>query len=212
MNQSVDVRTRILKEATRLFAARGVSGASIQSIAQAAGITRPTLVYHFGSKDGLRVAVLESMVQHWRVELPRLMVAATSGGPRLDALLAALFEFFRSDPNLARLLIREMLDRPAEMGALLREHLQPWTRLLTEAIRAGQGSGALQPELDPESFTVLIISSAMAVVAVGEHAGALIAPEPSVDAQQAELLRVAKASLLTPRASAPPSSSKTVES
>lgn len=200
MNKVVDdVRTRILREATRQFAARGVAGTSIQAVAEAVGVTAPTLVYHFGSKAGLRTAVLESVVHHWKDQLPRLLAAAASGGPRVEGLLGALFDFFRSDPDLARLLVRETLDRPDELHALLRTHLQPWTRLLTEAVRVGQAQGVVQPGVDPEAYVVLMVSTAIALVAMGPHAGALVAPEPSLDAQEAELVRIARASLLAPR-------------
>ena len=120
-----DVRSRILDVATGLFAERGYAGTSIQAIAQAAGITKPTLVYHFRSKDGLRREVVASLLGHWRDEVPRLMAAAASGGPRLASLLEALFAFFRDDPRRAKLLLREMLDDPDEMASLLAKHLQP---------------------------------------------------------------------------------------
>ncbi len=195
------VRTRILREATRLFAAQGYAGTPIQAVADAAGVTKPTLVYHFGSKEGLRDAVLTGVLDHWRAELPRLLAAATGGGPRLDALLEALFGFFRAEPALARLVLREMLDRPDDMGARLRRELQPWTALLAEAVRMGQAAGLLRPDADPEAFVVLVISAAVGVVAIGDHAGALVSPEPPVDAQARELTRIARTALLAPRES-----------
>ncbi len=200
MVKTVDsVRARIIAEATRLFAERGYAGTSIEAISVAAGITRPTLVYHFGSKAGLRDAVFEGLMAHWRDELPRLMAAAAAAGPRLESLTGAMFDFFRREPALARLLLREVLDRPRALADGLRAHLQPITGLLTAAVRAGQAQGALKPEVDPEAFVVVVISAALGVVAVGETAGALVAPEPSIDAQQAELVRVAHAALLAPR-------------
>ncbi len=200
MNQPVDtIQERILTEATRLFAERGVAGTSIQSVAEAAGITRPTLVYHFGSKEGLRNEVLATLMDHWRNELPRIMAAASNSGPTVDALLGALFAFFRSDPSRARLLLREMLDRPGPMGALLRETVQPWTTLLTGAARTGQGTGVVRKALDPESFTVLVIASAVGVVAIGDHTAALMNPEPSTNQLESELKRMARIALLNPR-------------
>jgi len=193
------VRERILAEATRLFGAQGFAATSIQAIADAVGITKPTLVYHFGSKDGLREAVLDAVMGHWRNEVPRLMAAAAAGGPRLDALLTAFFDFFRRDPGRSRLLLREILDRPQELALRLRRDLQPYTGLLTHAIEVGQGQGLLRSDVDPAAYTVLVISSALGVVAVGEHTAALVAPEPDVDALQHELLRVARTALLSPR-------------
>lgn len=200
MTTSTDpVRTRILREATRLFAAEGYSAVPIQAVAAAAGVTRPTLVYHFGSKDGLRDAVLTDVLGHWQAEVPRLMAAATKGGPRLEALLDALFAFFREEPALARLVLREMLDRPEDMSARLRTQLQPWTALLASALRMGQSTGFLRADADPEAYVVLVITSAIGIVAVGSHAAALTQPEPTVDAQVAELVRIARAALLAPK-------------
>lgn len=200
MNQPVEsIRERILVEATRLFGERGVAGTPIQAIAEAAGITRPTLVYHFGSKDGLRNEVLASLMGHWRDELPRIMAAASSDGPTIDALLGALFSFFRADPARARLLLREMLDRPEPMGELLRATVQPWTSMITQAVRLGQGSGVVRQALDPEAFVVLVISSAVGVVAIGDHAAALMNPEPAAPALETELTRMARTALLNPR-------------
>lgn len=199
MVQAVEpIPQQILAEATRLFARHGFAGTSIQAIAAGVGISKPTLVYHYGSKERLYDAVLDALLDHWRDELPRLMTAASSGGPRLDALLSAFFDFFRRDPNRARLLLREALDRPDALRLRLREHLQPWTGLLTQALRVGQAQGVLREQADPEAFTVLVISAALGVVALGEHTAALVSPEPDLDAQQAELVRIARSSLLSP--------------
>lgn len=195
-----DVRSRILREATALFAERGVAGTSLQLVADAAGITKPTLVYHFGSKEGLREAVLSGLVGHWRGELPRLMLAAAAGGPRLDALLQALFRFFLEDRNRARLVLRELLDAPEAVRAVLRRELQPWTALLTEAIRSGQESGVLRPEVDPSAYTLLVVTSTIGVLAAGDRSSALLAPEPTLDEQLAELIRIARVALVAPRA------------
>ena len=153
MNATEDnVRIRILREATHLFAQRGYEGTSIQAIAEAVGITRPTLVYHYGSKDQLRREVLETLLGHWKDDLPRVLQAATTGSDRFRNATGALLSFFREDPNRARLLTREMLDRPAQMQELFAEHLQPWTALISDYIRRGQQEGRIRSEADPEAY------------------------------------------------------------
>lgn len=199
MNQPVDnVPDRILAEATQLFAERGFAGTSIAAVAKAAGITKPTLLYHFGSKEGLRTAVLDRLMAHWRDELPRLMLAAQGQGPRLDALLGVFFAFFGSRPELARLVVRESLDRPEALQELLREQMQPWTGLLTQAVRIGQERGTIRARVDAEAFTVLVISTALGVLSVAPAAAALVSPEPDQARLTAELLRITRVSLLNP--------------
>src|SRR5580692_5418937 len=89
-----DVRVRALAAATRLFAERGFEGTSIQLIADAVGVSKPAVLHHFSSKEDLRRAVLESILEHWRDVLPRLLVAATASHDRFDAVFGELHHFF----------------------------------------------------------------------------------------------------------------------
>jgi TetR/AcrR family transcriptional regulator len=194
-----DVRTRILEEATRLFASRGYDGTSIQEIALAVGITRPTLVYHYGSKEQLRNEVLATMLSRWRDELPRVLAAATTGSDRFRSALDALISWFRAEPHRARLLVREMLDRPDEMIALFRAHLQPWTSLITDYVRRGQAEGRVRPGVDPEAYVLQILTAVIATVATGSATRHVVADAPDLDRQLAELHRVARTSLFNER-------------
>jgi AcrR family transcriptional regulator len=53
-----DNRVNILDHALALFASRGYDAVGVQEIAEAAGITKPTLYHYFGSKRGLLDALL----------------------------------------------------------------------------------------------------------------------------------------------------------
>ena len=194
----LDARTRILQEATRLFADRGFDGTPIEDIARAAGVTRPTLVYHFGSKALLRDAVLSELLSHWRDELPGILRKATTGSDRFRSAFEALASFFRADPARARLLIREMLDRPDAMAELFRAHLQPWTQLITDYIRQGQLEGRIRPTVDPEAYVLQVLNAVIATTA-GTATHHVLAAPPDPDRQLAELQRIARTSLFNER-------------
>jgi AcrR family transcriptional regulator len=193
-----DVRTRILSEATHLFAERGYDGTSIEEIARAAGVTRPTLVYHFGSKAELRDQVLDGLLSHWRDELPRLLAAATTGSDRFQSAFDALASFFRADPARARLLVREMLDRPEAMTALFRAHLQPWTQLVVDYIRRGQDEGRIRAAVDPEAYVIGLLG---AIIATTGSSGTrdILRDPPGLERELAELQRIARTSLFNDR-------------
>src|SRR5690349_14115011 len=115
----MEVREKILLESTRLIAARGFDGISLQEVADAVGVKKPSVLYHFPSKEDIRRAVLERMLARWSDVLPRLLMASQATGlAKFEAVTGELFEFFAAEPDRARLIMREILDRPVEMKEL----------------------------------------------------------------------------------------------
>src|SRR4051812_22690270 len=57
--QAAENRERILKAASRLMRERGISGASVDALTEAAGMTHGSLYSHFGSKERLTEEALE---------------------------------------------------------------------------------------------------------------------------------------------------------
>jgi len=86
-----DTRDRILSAAYGLLYKEGFSRVSVDAIADAAGVTKRTLYYHFDSKDALVAAVLDhqhalalAQIQEWASE------SAESSAAFLADLFAAL--------------------------------------------------------------------------------------------------------------------------
>ena len=193
------VKERILQEALRLFSEKGFEGTSLQSIADAVGIQKPSLIYHFPSKEDLRQNVVESLVVYWKNELPRMLSASASGQDQLVSTMDALVNFFLEDVNRARLVVREMLDRPEETFALLGEHVSPWTRLIGEFLRLGQQSGAYRQDMNPDAYIVQTMVMVVGAVAMGGVTSGVIG-HPSGFPQKVlikELVRIAQSSLYT---------------
>lgn len=192
-----DVRSEILSAATRLFAAQGVSGTSIQEVADAVGIRKPSLLYHFASKDALHEAVLDQLLSRWNETLPALLRAA-SREDRLDAILDETFAFFVAEPDRARLLLREALDRPAQMRALLGKYVAPWLAAMTASIEKGQAAGVFRRDLDPAAYVVMVIQLVLGTVATAQATLRITGGKAKAVSPElvAEAKRVAKAALL----------------
>jgi AcrR family transcriptional regulator len=192
----VEVRDQILQEATRLFARQGFSGTSIQAISDAVGIRKPSLLYHFPSKDALRVSVLENMLAHWNDVLPRILIAAASDA-RFDAVMGELIDFFMADPDRARLLVREILDRPEDMRARLQKHVDPWLKVIAQQIDRGREQGVMLEDVDSHLYAVNIINLVVGGIAALDSLAVLV-PEvdgPKLDRHVTELMRFARAGL-----------------
>lgn len=196
------MKTPILESATRLFARMGYAGTSVQAIADAVGIKKPSLIYWFPSKAALRHAVVEDLLSRWNEVLPKVMVAAQGGEDRFQRTLTEVLRFFEEDQDRARLLMREMLDHPDEMRKRLEVTLRPWLALVTEYIRLGQRQGRVRPELDPEAWTLNITVLSIGTIAAGGVFDQVVGggdPDAFRKRQLDELVRLAHASLFLDR-------------
>ena len=66
------MRAQILIAATRLFAQKGLDGTSLQDVADVVGVRKPSLLWHFRSKEELHRSVLDGLLSRWNEALPRL--------------------------------------------------------------------------------------------------------------------------------------------
>jgi AcrR family transcriptional regulator len=195
----VDNAEHIRAAATQLFASVGYEGASLQAIAERVGVTKQTLLYHYPSKEALHRAVLEHVFAHFRERLPQMLEAVTSGHGRFEALTRELVHFFEADPDRARLLLRELLDKPDDMRRLLAENLRPWILLIAQYVRQGQGSGLIHEGVDPEAYVLQVIILVLANVATRRVLHGVLGGEASADEaydrQMRELFRLSRTAL-----------------
>lgn len=200
----MDSKARILKLATRLFARQGFAGVSLRSIAEGVGITKPSLLYHFPSKDHLREQVLSEVFDHWARRLPSLVRAVTSGSGTSDALMNELVAFFREDTDRAHLLLREIIDRPDEMRRRIGASLEPLVSLVADTIRKGQAVNMVQADVDPEAFVCNMIGLTILMVVAAPVVEPVLQSdqESPADRLQRELYRVFTTSLFSPTARA----------
>jgi len=196
----MSARHQILEAATRQMAARGADATTLQAIADEVGIRKPSILYHFESKDALRVAVLEDLLARWGEVMPRLFLATSRDGVgRFEAVMAELIGFFTSDPNRARLLVREMMDRPDEMRAYLGRFVQPWLDVVAGQIARDRDAGSTRAEVDPEAYVLTVVCMTLGCLATLEDLGPVLGPDDTHDTPHtrwaAEITRMARVSL-----------------
>ena len=202
-----DVRAAVLQAATRLFAAHGFDGTTLQDVALAVGVSKPAVLHHFPSKEHIRKAVLDAILEHWQGTLPRLLLAATASEERFEAVFGELFRFFAADSDRARVVLREALDRPVEARKLLAGPVRPWIDAIAGYIRAGQGSGRHHADVDPEAYVVHMLQLVLAATASAPVTTALLAAsegERPRTRYDHELARIARTSLFVDAKDEPP--------
>jgi AcrR family transcriptional regulator len=97
-------RKRLLREAAALFSRKGYAATSVGEIVAAAGVTKPVLYYHFESKEGLYLRLMEESLATFR---PVLEASLRSDGrtaaERIGHLCEALVECALANLNIVRL-------------------------------------------------------------------------------------------------------------
>jgi TetR/AcrR family transcriptional regulator len=199
-----DVRASTVVAAMRLIAAHGFEGTALQDIADAVGVSKPAVLHHFPSKEHVRQAVLDEILSHWNEALPRLLLAATGSGDRFDAVFGELYRFFSSNPDRARVVAREMLDRPGELRKLLRGSVKPWLGAVAGYIRAGKERGLHYADVDEEAYLIHILLLVITATASATVTSSALETDPRArhDRYDRELARIARASLF-PSATSP---------
>jgi AcrR family transcriptional regulator len=155
MKAADNARQAILSSAISVFARKGYSGASIQDILEATGLSKPTLYYYFQSKAGLFRAIVDFAFD----ESFRLMSDAVGQESdcksRLSAVAIAFFRFAEENQDLMRLVLSTVFAAREEIppGAINWQKRRRNFDFLTHVVGEGQKSGELDRDYDAVELT-----------------------------------------------------------
>ena len=123
MEERSVVKQIILDNALLLFSAKGYEGVSVSELTQAAGITKPTLYYYFGSKEGLFDAVCKLYYEQFNKRITETAVYNTNPQKynediilTLSNLTASYFSFAKTNEAFFRITLAN-LSMPASCEA-----------------------------------------------------------------------------------------------
>jgi AcrR family transcriptional regulator len=150
-------QTRIIEAALVLFAEHGISGTSLQMIADAIGVTKAAVYHQYNTKDEIILAVAETV-------LTRLEAAVTAAEAERSRSLAREVLVARMiDLAVERRRMASVLQRDPVMLRFLEEH-EPFRRVMERVNRVLMGAAS-----DPRARV-------LAAMLAGGIAGAVIHP------------------------------------
>lgn len=163
--QSARTKGALVEAAIALFGEHGYRATSLKAIAERAGITHGVIPFHFGNKDGLLLAVIETCFERFAQSV--LAPLQDASRPRdfalgdLDAILRAQIAFSDAHPEVGRVfqvLMAESIASSPELRPHFRSFHERLVRLGVAWMREGQARGVLRADADPDAIVETLLA------------------------------------------------------
>ncbi|MBL8575804.1 MAG: TetR/AcrR family transcriptional regulator [Mesorhizobium sp.] len=135
-------RELILDAALEVFSAHGFRGSTIDQIADAAGMSKPNLLYYFRRKEDIHEALLQRLLDTWLAPLREL---DNVGDPltELRGYIRRKLEMARDYPRESRLFANEILQGAPRITPMLEGELKTLVDEKAEIIRGWMRDGKI---------------------------------------------------------------------
>jgi TetR/AcrR family transcriptional regulator len=135
-------REVILDAALEVFSTQGFRGATIDQIADAAGMSKPNLLYYYRSKDEIHRTLLHRLLDRWLAPLKDM---SPEGDPvkELRGYIRRKMEMARDYPRESRLFANEILQGAPRILEMLTGELKPLVDEKAKVLRQWMREGKL---------------------------------------------------------------------
>lgn len=140
-------RAAILSAGLDVFSQYGFRGTTLDQIAEAAGLSKPNLLYYFPSKEAIHTALLERLLENW---LDPLKALDAAGDPATEIIAYAHRKLALSKdfPRESRLFANEILQGAPRIENILRTDLRHLVDEKAAVIQGWADAGKVAP-VDP---------------------------------------------------------------
>jgi TetR/AcrR family fatty acid metabolism transcriptional regulator len=152
-DRQADRRRQILAAAVKVFAEKGFHESRVGDIAEEAGIAYGLVYHYFDSKEALLETIFRTT---WTEMLARVEEVEAAGVPASEAVrqvTALLLRTWRRDPDLVRVLVREVTRNQHVQQEL--QEITAAMQALERIVRRGQETGEFRDALDPRLAAVV---------------------------------------------------------
>jgi len=171
----------LLAVAAELFADRTIEATRLEDIAEAAGVTRGAIYWHFGNKKGLVVALAKSRVDPFLEVIEQVLKDANGPLEKMRTIVETIIrkiqedERFLTDENLRMMLIRHQ-ECFEEIHSYMDERASRFMKEISALVRSGQDEGTIRNDVAPGDIvntlgSLIAGSAAMATEYVRKKGG-----------------------------------------
>lgn len=149
---------RILDAAEIVFSEHGFNGASLETIAERAGLSKQNMLYYFPSKESLYQNVLKHILDLWIEKMALMEQAGDTPAVMLENYIRGKLEISRARPYGSKVFANEVISGAAHLKDYLEQDLLPQLEADLELVRGWIAKGEMDP-VDPEHLFFTIWAS-----------------------------------------------------
>lgn len=161
-NKQSESRLKILEAATRLFGRKGYHASTIESITQAAGISRGALYWHFSSKSDVLAAVVDRLQREY---LDPFIEETLSAGPTAAERLWGIFKFTARFAVENTDLVHCLRTLSLELSPLENEQVEAFFGIvdrqrdfIVSVLEAGQKEGSVRNDIEAPMLAAIVLA------------------------------------------------------
>jgi AcrR family transcriptional regulator len=154
-SKGAHTRAAILEAGLAIAQREGLEGLTIGALAEALGMSKSGVFAHFGAREELQRAVLDTYATRFIEAVLRPAVALPRGLPRLRAILEHWFDHFARELEAGCLLVgsaSEYDDRPGALHDAVVAIVSGWKAEILRALEQACEAGHLAPDTDCEQL------------------------------------------------------------
>jgi TetR/AcrR family transcriptional regulator len=189
-------KTTIVEEAIRQFGTEGYAGATLDSIAQAVGVRKQTLLYYFPNKDALLEACLAAAGQRVAEDISAALEASPDPELRAEAVIHAVYELAAQWPEFP-MFIREAGRLGPNAFDRFGGALEPLRIRAIEFLQAGMDAGVIRQQ-DPAMLLFTLYTAVIGSLTEASVLASFVGKDDartSLKRREAEVVELVRAAL-----------------
>lgn len=153
-NQENETTTKatIFRAAAKLFAKKGFNGVSMREISELSGVTKPTIYYYFGNKEGIYTALIKEALTYHTEDLKQISRLTIPVKQKLVELMKRRFQVSVRHPELTKFVL-EVFHHHENLPCFkgfkneVESHGKIFMDMIQDGIISGEFGASAKPEL-----------------------------------------------------------------
>ena len=149
-DEDSSTRGRIFLSAAQLFAQKGYNGVSMRELAAHSGISKPTIYYYFGSKEGIYSSLVQTGLSHGEAYINEIYKRPIPIKEKLVCLAKFYFEQSIEYPEFVKFLLSLVIvtEKLQFLDVFIKEATK-WKKAIADLIQEGISLGEFGASANP---------------------------------------------------------------